>query len=448
MTIDLPESVQWILSKLNECGYKAHVVGGCVRDAIMGVEPHDWDICSSALPEETMKCFSGEHIVETGLQHGTITLMLDHEPYEITSYRVDGKYDDNRRPSSVTFTNDLVQDLARRDFTMNAIAYSPLTGIIDPFSGTGDISNKLIRCVGKASDRFNEDALRIMRALRFSSVLVFQIDDEASTAIMNHRELLKNIAIERVNTEFCNLLLGENVGAILNEYHDVIGTFIPEIKQMYGFSQNNPYHIYDVWKHTTKSIACADKSILVRLTMFFHDIAKPQCHSIGDDGVGHFYEHPKHSAEVATTVMERMKFDNKTIETVRELVFYHDAELHTSAKVARRWLNRLGNDRLRLLLKVKRADVLAQAEWCQADRLQQLDRFEMLVDDVLTAEDCFSLKDLAVNGKDIMRAGIPGGPEVGAILNELLTKVMDEELNNDRDILLSNIKKVRGKQQR
>lgn len=441
MRIKLPLEVAYILSQLEKYAYDAFIVGGCVRDTLMGNIPNDWDVCTSALPNQIIACFPSQHIIETGRKYGTLTLLLNNIPYEITTYRIDGEYTDNRRPERVTFTKRLDDDLARRDFTINAIAYSPKTGLVDPFGGVAAIEKKEIQCVGDARQRFAEDALRIMRAVRFASTLAFAIQADTSRAISENYYRLSAIAPERIQAEFCKLLLGNTASKVLLQYAAVIGHIIPEAKPMFGQKQNNPYHVYDVWEHTVQSIGAAAPNIYVRLALFFHDIAKPHCYTQDENGVGHFYKHASLSAEIAENAMKRLRFSNNTIAIVRKLVAFHDAEFQTNEKNAKKWLNKLGKEELFLLLQVKRADILAQAKWCQQERLEALATFTCLVEETLHTEQCFSLKNLAINGNDIVELGVPSGPRVGEILNTLLTMAIEGEIDNDREKMLAYIQK-------
>ena len=441
MTINIPSEVQFIINTLEESGYEAYVVGGCVRDAVLGVEPKDWDICTSALPQQTINCFEGQRIIETGLQHGTVTLLLNHTSFEITTFRVDGIYSDNRRPDKVDFVNDIKEDLLRRDFTINAMAYNPTVGLVDFFGGLNDINGKIIRCVGDADKRFQEDALRVMRALRFASVLYFSIDENTSQAIHRNKSLLKNIAVERIAVELNKLIIGRNVSDVLLQYHSVLTEFIPEIKNMVGFNQNNPYHHLDVWEHTVTSIAKATVNHVIRLSMLFHDIAKPLCYTEDERG-GHFYGHPKVCSDMAKEILQRLKYDNDTIDAVTQLVLYHDAEIHPRKKHIKRWLNKIGELRLRQLLEIKFADANAQSPEFNQKKIDLLNAVAPVINEIMKQQQCFSLKDLAINGKDIIAAGVSEGVKVGVILNHLMDMVIDEQVENDKSKLLDVVNKL------
>ena len=441
ITIKVPEEVQYIIGTLEENGYEAFIVGGCVRDAVLGKEPEDWDICTSALPEQTIKCFKEQHIIETGLKHGTVTIVVEHKPFEITTYRIDGSYSDNRHPDSVEFVNDLKEDLSRRDFTINAMAYNPDRGVVDFFDSISDIKDHVIRCVGDADKRFQEDALRIMRALRFAAVLGFDIEEKTSAAIFRNKELLKNIAAERISSEINKLIVGQNIGDLLLNYTSVIKTIIPEISEMIGFEQNNPYHYLDVWRHTIESVVNAPADKVLRLTMLFHDIAKPKCYTV-NDSVGHFYGHPQVSADMTKQILKRLKYDKDTVKTVTQLIFYHDTDIQPKRKHIRRWLNRIGEERFRRLIEVMKADVMAQSERSRMEKISELEKVIPVLDEIIKQQLCFSLRDLDVNGRDLIAAGVTEGAEIGKTLNRLLEMVIDELLENEKDKLIAAAKEL------
>lgn len=443
MTINLPRDVNFILNTLELNGYEAYVVGGCVRDSLLGREVHDYDICTSAMPYQTKECFYGYNIVETGIKHGTVTLVLTGGSYEITTYRVDGDYDDNRHPVNVQFTSYLKADLCRRDFTINALAYNNKLGLINQVGGMYDLSHKVITCVGDADKRFQEDALRILRALRFAAVLGFEIEESTYDAIHRNRELLKNVSAERINSELCKMLCGDYVESILLDFTDVFGVFLPEILPMVGFEQNNPHHCYDVYTHTVKSITNAPKDLIVRLTMLFHDIGKPESYTF-ENGVGHFYGHPLKSKLITSDIMRRLKFDNKTIQQIETLVLYHDYELLPSKGMVKKLLNNIGEENLRKLVNIRKADISAQTPVENDDRLVRACAMPDVIDEVLGAEQCFTLNKLVVNGYDLMSIGIPQGCEIGDLLKMALRKVIRDELPNDKEIILEYIKYIRS----
>lgn len=437
--IKLPEEAENIINRLDEFGYEAYVVGGCVRDSILGRTPNDWDICTSALPDKVMEIFADYEVIPTGLKHGTVAIVINHTPYECTTFRIDGNYSDSRRPDSVEFTTDIIQDLSRRDFTINAMAYNPKTGLVDPFGGTQDIMIKAIRCVGNADDRFNEDALRVMRAIRFASVYGFMIEEDTSRAIHRNVELLNNIAVERINVELCKLLCGRGVLDILLDYSDVISTIIPEIKPCIGFNQNNRYHQYTIYDHIAHAVSnYTGQDLIVKVALLLHDIGKPLCYTEDENG-GHFYGHGQPSRDIAEVIVKRLKFDNYTQKNVIELVLYHDSVIEPTVKVVKRWLNKIGEEQLFRLLDIRMADILAHAEGTQTSRIERCASVRRIAEDIIASEQCFKLKDLAVNGNDLMTAGVPKGKEIGSTLNWLLDMVINGEVNNEKEELLSLI---------
>lgn len=428
-------SAKKVLDILEQNGYEAYVVGGCVRDCIMGQTPHDWDVCTSALPQQVAKCFAHCHVVGTGLQHGTLLVVVNNTPIEITTYRVDGQYVDNRRPESVTFVRSLREDLARRDFTINAMAYNPKTGLVDYFDGVRDIENKRLRSVGCPDKRFGEDALRLLRALRFASQFEFGMAPELAASIHKNKVLLKHIAAERIQIELCGILTGLGVKDILLEYPDVLGVFIPEILPMIGFAQHNYHHCYTVWEHTATAVASAAQNRTVRLAALLHDIGKPLCYHMDEKGIGHFYGHAAIGENLARTILQRLKFNCATTVAVTELVHYHDADI--TEKNAVKWLNRLGEERLLQLLQLKTADCTAQAPVYQPQRIAALQTIKAKVAELLEQQQCFALKDLAVNGKDLIAAGLQPGREMGIVLEALLNQVMEGNLDNNKDELIA-----------
>lgn len=435
--INIPSDANEIIHTLQNHGHSAYVVGGCVRDSILGRIPHDWDICTSATPNEMLEIFKDRRVIETGLQHGTITVVVNGEPYEVTTYRIDGTYSDNRRPDSVTFTDKLVEDLRRRDFTINAMAYNEEEGLIDPFDGLKDIEWKKISCVGSAKDRFGEDALRILRAIRFASQLEFVMMPETLYEINQQYKNLENISFERINSEFCKIASSSDFCVQMVLFQDVFALFIPELKAMFDFPQNNPYHDYDVYGHTIHAVEhCESDDLTVRLAVFFHDIGKPHSYQDGEDGVRHFKGHGKVSAEITGNIMKRLRFDNETRNNVVELVYYHDATFEVGKKYVKRWLNKIGEEQFRRLLEVRKADILGQKPNFEQSRIDKVDNIEKILEEVLQEDECFSLKDLAVNGKDLMDIGYKSGRQLGAALQGLLDCVIGEEVNNNKEELL------------
>lgn len=436
--IAVPAPVHYIIQELEKYGHEAYMVGGCVRDGVLGRQPHDYDICTSATPDEILKAFPNEEIIPTGLQHGTVTILINKEPFEVTTYRIDGDYSDNRRPDNVTFTKNLVEDLRRRDFTINAMAYNPKTGLIDLFNGMEDIKYKRIRCVGSAEDRFNEDALRILRAIRFEAQLGFAGLPETMFEIERQYERLKNISIERINSEFCKIVASQQFCVELVLYPNVFSLFIPELKDLIGFQQNNPYHAYDVFNHTVYAIEkCESDDLVVRLAVFFHDFGKPHSYQDGEDGIRHFKGHGKVSAEITDSIMKRLRFDNETRNNVVELVYYHDATFEVGNKYVKRWLNKIGEKQFRRLLEVRESDIKGQKPDYEESRIEKVNNIENILEEILQEQECFSLKGLAVNGNDVKKTmNLKEGKNVGYWLNEILKRVIDGELKNNRDDLI------------
>ena len=433
--INIPAGAQAVIHLLESAGFEAYVVGGCVRDSLLGLAPHDWDICTSAKPDEVLASCSmhGIKTIETGIKHGTVTICLPEFDgmYEVTTYRIDGKYSDNRHPDTVAFTTSIQDDLSRRDFTINAMAYNAHTGLVDPFHGEKDLRRHQIPCVGNPVDRFHEDALRIMRALRFSSVYGFTIEEDTAKAIHQFAPYLQNIAAERIQVELCKLLLGKSVLEILLDYSDVMAVIIPEIAPCIGFQQNNPYHEYTVYDHIAHAVANdTGDDISVKIALLLHDIGKPQCYSEDERG-GHFHGHSVPSHDIADHVMQRLRFDNKTKEDVLTLVLYHDSEIAPTHKTVRRWLSKIGESNFRKLLAIKLADIKAHTKSTQQPRINKCLALHSILDDVIAQGQCFSMKDLAIGGKDIISLGVPEGKLIGDILHHILDKVISGDLPNE-----------------
>lgn len=439
--IRLPTGAEQILNKLDENGYAAYVVGGCVRDSLLGIKPKDWDICTSATPSQIKEVFTDSKTIDTGIKHGTITVVIDDEHYEITTFRIDGEYSDCRRPDSVEFVSDIEQDLARRDFTINALAYRP-GFLLDLNGGANHLKSKKITCVGNPDDRFNEDALRIMRALRFASVYGFEIDSNTSEAIHRNAHPLNKIAVERINTELCKLLRGKGVLQILLDYSDVFSVVLPEIKPCIGFDQNNKYHCFTVYEHIAHAVAnYPGADISVKLALLLHDIGKPTCYSEDENG-GHFYGHGVPSADIAEQALKRLRFDSVTQQEVTELVLYHDSIIEPTSKTIRRWLNKVGEKQFARLLDIRKADILAHTEGTQQERIDKCTRINEVFSNILAEDQCFSLKKLNLRGRDLIEIGLPEGEKIGEILRVVLNKVIEGELENERDILVQYVREV------
>lgn len=437
MNLPLSPGAAKALALLQAAGYEAWIVGGCVRDALLGLPPKDYDLTTSALPEETQRIFAAYPRIETGLRHGTVTVLLEGEPLEITTYRVDGVYSDARHPDGVTFTRSLRQDAARRDFTINAMAYAPGQGLQDFFGGQADLAQGTIRAVGRAETRFHEDALRILRALRFASVLDFTLEAETHQAALACAPLLAAISPERVFSELGKLLCGKAAGRVLRTYPQVLGAVVPEILPMVGFDQRNAHHCYDVWTHTAVAVDHVPPELPLRLAMLFHDIGKPDTFSLGEDGQGHFYGHARRSVEQAEAILTRLRAPRQVRETVLLLVRYHDAVLEESPQRVRRWLHKLGPDRFFDLLAIQRGDAAGLAP-ADCTRLEGFQRLEILAREVLSQAPCLTVRDLAVGGEDLLALGYRG-PAIGRALRALLDQVLSETVSNEKNTLLQRL---------
>lgn len=440
MAVYVPKAAQKIIDILENNGFEAYLVGGCVRDSLLGLQPDDYDICTRALPNQILECFKDYKVIETGIKHGTVTVIIDHKPFEVTTFRTDGEYSDSRRPDSVIFVNNLKEDLARRDFTINAMAFNNRIGVVDCFGGRKDLDSKIVRCVGVAKSRFKEDALRILRAIRFCSTLGFDLAEDTLTAAVELKSTLGMIANERIAVELNKLFLGKGVASVLLNYHEILAAIIPDISQMVGFAQNNPWHHLDVWMHTVQTISSATPDLIVRLTLLFHDMGKPNCYTVDDLGIGHFKGHQKESMDIAHKYLKQLRYDNKTISQVTRLVLHHDDDIIANEKCIKRWLNRLGEEDFRRLLAVKRADRMGQNPQKLRDSLIQLDKISEILDKVIRDGMCFKLSDLNINGRDLIEIGFKQGKDIGACLNEILNLVIENKLPNDRNILLGYAK--------
>lgn len=433
--MNLPLEVKTAIDILEAANFKAYCVGGCVRDSLMNIAPHDYDLTTNATPEEILNAFNEYKCLTVGIKHGTVTVIIENTQLEITTFRIDGEYKDNRRPENVIFSSSLKDDTKRRDFTVNAIAYSPNEGYIDHHNGINDIENKIIRCVGEPSKRFNEDGLRILRALRFASCLGFKIDTETAKAIHNQKHLLNNIAKERIFTEFTKLICGKNAKDILFEFKDVIEVFIPEISKMFGFEQNNIHHCYDVYMHTLVSLESIESEPLLRWVMLLHDTGKPHTYSEDDKG-GHFHGHYKISAEIAETVLKRLKASNEFTDKVSLLVYRHDTLTPETEKSVKRLLMKIGYENAKLLFKINRADAKAQAKFQIEERLERINRIEAIADSINSKNECYTKSDMDISGKDLILVGIPQGKVIGNILEQLLLEVVDKTVENKKEALI------------
>ena len=440
----IPEKALKIFELLEKSGYECFLVGGCVRDMLMGIEPHDIDITTNATPDEVKAVFADFHTLDIGIKHGTVTVMNDGEPIEITTYRKESTYSDGRHPDAVTFSKNINDDLSRRDFTSNAIAYSPSVGIVDPFGGINDIENKILRCVGNPIERFEEDSLRILRGLRFASVLGFSIDKATEEAMYSCRELISIVSPERIFTEISKLICGKNAGEIISRYSDILAVALPEIKYMKGFEQHNFHHIYDVLNHTAKVVDSVYPAVDLRFAALFHDCGKPDCFSIDENGVGHFYSHASISGHKAEEALTRLRCDNATKDKVVKLVKIHDTPIEPDSKTVKKKLQKYGEDIFFDLIKLQRADNMGLSpEFLY--RQETYDKLEEIARQVIEENQCFSLKDLAVGGRDMISLGLKG-KDIGTTLDELLKAVIEEKCGNDKESLMlyyhKNVKSV------
>ncbi len=441
--IKMPENANRIIKRLQKEGYEAYIVGGCVRDAILNKEPDDWDITTSARPEQVKALF--RKTFDTGIQHGTITVMMPNaesgklEGYEVTTYRVDGKYEDHRRPTSVTFTASLLEDMKRRDFTINAMAYNEEEGIVDHFDGMGDLERHVIRCVGKAQERFDEDALRILRAVRFAAQLDFTIEEQTRLAIERQAELLNDISAERIQVELTKLLLSRHPERLRTAYElGVTAVVLPEFDRMMQTEQNNIHHMYSVGEHTLRVIEQVPAQKALRWAALLHDVAKPVTKTTDEKG-DHFYGHNEAGVELARQILTRLKFDNATIDCVKRLVYWHDYAMGASIKLRtfRRGLSKMGADLFEDYICLKRADILGQSTYMRQEKLDRLDVLRDYYTQIIEENQCLSLKDLAVTGKDLItELGMQPGKEIGTTLHTLLDRVLDDPSLNERNVLL------------
>lgn len=442
-TILLPEKVKYIIDVIQSAGFEAYAVGGCIRDSILARKPDDWDITTSAKPEEIKALF--KRTIDTGIQHGTVTVMLEKEGFEVTTYRVDGQYEDGRHPKEVSFTASLTEDLKRRDFTINAMAYNERDGLVDIFGGMEDLEKGVIRCVGNPIERFGEDALRMMRAVRFSAQLGYTIEENTKRAIKELTPTLHLISAERILVELTKLLLSPNPDYLRIAYDiGITNVFFPEWSRAMETPQNHPHHCYSVGEHILHSLMEVPPDKVLRFAMLFHDIAKPMTIEIDDKGVTHFYGHAKVGEEMSCTILKRFRMDNDTINKVSRLVLYHDYinSVTPNKKIVRRAVNKIGADLFPFLFQVSRADILAQSNYMRKEKLDNLKAWEDCYQEIVQAGECISLKDLAVNGKDLINAGLKPGKELGSILNSLLSEVLENPEKNTRDYLLSRALKT------
>lgn len=439
MYLKIPEKVKKIINILEENGKEAYAVGGCVRDSVLGRIPNDWDITTSATPREIKKIF--KRTVDTGIAHGTVTVLMEGEGFEVTTYRVDGEYEDSRHPKEVTFTASLQEDLKRRDFTINAMAYNPKEGIVDYFCGIDDLEGKMVRCVGNPVDRFTEDALRILRAVRFSAQLGFSIEENTKNALRTMAPNLKHISAERIQAELVKLLISENPGHLRIAYETgITREILPEFDLCMETEQNTPHHFLSVGEHILLSLKNIRADKVLRFTMLLHDIGKPVVKKTDGNGRDHFKMHGPQSEKMAEEILRRLKMDNDTIKKVKRLIRWHDFRPIPEMAQVRRAVNQIGEDLFPLYLEVQKADLYAQSTYKRSNKEQRLKGVKECYENILENKECVSLKTLAVTGDDLIHAGYKPGKQIGAILNNLLEKVLDDPKLNNKEILLSIVK--------
>ncbi len=437
MQFQLPKPVLYILNQFQNSGYAAYVVGGCVRDTLCGKTPSDWDITTAARPEETMALFA--RTVPTGLKHGTVTVLIDDEPFEVTTFRLDGVYENHRSPETVSFTDDITADLSRRDFTMNAMAYHPKVGLVDPFGGQTDVNARLIRCVGDPEKRFDEDALRMLRAVRFSAQTGFKIDTNILSALHKLAGLIDSVSAERIRDELVKILISDRPEAVLSLYETgLLAHILPELDRCFTTEQHIKYHCYDVGRHSLEVLRHTPATVSLRLAALLHDIGKPDKLTIDIDGVTHFHGHDLRSSELAEAILTRLRFDNETKDTVLQLIRWHDREIVETKAAVRRAMNKLGYSLFADLLLLKRADSYGQNPVFLEARQKQYDHIEALYREILADGDALSLSDLAINGRDIMQLGYRG-KAVGEALNSAMSHVLEYPDQNQKEQLLKFI---------
>lgn len=445
LKIKMPKQAKKIIDTLEQSGYEAYIVGGCVRDAVLGRQPMDWDITTSASPLEIKEIFS--YTIDTGIEHGTVTVMMDHQPFEVTTYRIDGKYEDHRRPNEVQFTKCLKEDLLRRDFTINAMAYNDRKGLVDMYHGMEDLEKKMIRCVGVAKERFDEDALRILRALRFQAQLGFEIEQKTQEAIREQAKFLQNISAERIQVELDKLLVSDHPEVLVNAYRlGVTKIILPEFDKMMETPQNNPHHKYNVGIHTIESMKNIEADHILRWTMLLHDSGKPEVRVEGKDK-DHFKMHPVVGERIARKVLRRLKFDNHTLRQVSKLVLWHDRrfgnthEIHK--KMVRRWASELGPELFEKLMQIQKADIEAQSDYQREQKEFILTETKKFFEEIIEEKECLSIGDLAVDGSDLIKAGMAQGKELGNMLSWLLEKVLENPSLNTKDTLMRLVEEKR-----
>ena len=436
--MQLPDYVKSCLDSLEEAGFAAYCVGGCVRDHCLGLAPWDYDICTSALPEQTEAVFAHRRLVLAGKKHGTVGVITEQGVVEITTFRREGAYLDNRHPDWVEFVPQVEADLARRDFTVNAMAYSPRRGFADPFGGRHDLEKGILRCVGEPEERFREDSLRILRGLRFAARFRLEIQEKTLDAMYTQAHLMENLARERVFEELCKLLIKVSAEELVR-YAPILAAVIPELEPMIGFDQRSPHHAYDLITHTAHVTAKMPEDLPLRWAGLLHDIGKVPTFTQDETGRGHFKGHAPRGAEMADAVLRRLKAPTALREQVVILITQHMTKVPEDKKVLRRWLGKYGWDTMEALLCLQEADMGSKGVDEPRD-FDQFARLRALLSQIREENDCLSVRDLAVNGHDLMNLGITG-KDVGRTLNALLEQVLDERLPNEREALLGAVKR-------
>lgn len=443
MVLAIPSKVEFIIKKLEEHGYEAYAVGGCVRDSILERTPNDWDITTSALPEQVKELF--HRTIDTGLQHGTVTVMLEKEGFEVTTYRVDGEYEDGRHPKEVTFTVSLEEDLKRRDFTINAMAYNPSEGIVDLFHGIEDLKNKIVRCVGNPIERFTEDALRILRAVRFSAQLGFEIEEKTTEALHVLAPNLKYVSAERIQVEMIKMLVSPHPDYLKKAYDaGITREFFPEWDVCMETAQNTPHHNGTVGEHILRTLTNIRADKVLRLTMLLHDVGKPVMKTTDENGRDHFKGHAEAGEKISVEIMRRWKLDNDTIHKVSHLIKWHGYRPPAEIKAVRRALNKIGKEFFPLYMEVQMADMMSKSNYKLEEKLERIKGVDVCYREIIEKEQCVSLKELAITGKDLISYGIQPGKQIGNILEGLLELVLEEPEMNRKDILLEKVKEFRG----
>lgn len=433
--ISIPNELRFIFDRFISNNFECYAVGGCVRDSLLGAVPDDWDFTTNASPDEIINCFKDFKLVTIGKNYGTIGIINNDKVYEITTFRTDGDYKDQRHPDSVSFSGKISDDLKRRDFTVNSMAFNEIEGLIDPFGGQEDLKNKIIRCTGDPNKRFEEDAIRIIRALRFSSKLGFTIEDNTHNALKYYKDNLLQVHPQRLKKEFSGLILGKDASVVLREYSDILSVIIPEIGNMISFKQNNPHHIYDVWEHTLKAFELTPEEEELKLAVLFHDIGKPNSKTTDSKNIDHFKGHQTVSALIADKTLKRFGFSSDTVLKVTKLIQYHDERFKQGDIDIKNVLGVLGADLFRKLLCIQRCDILAQSPYRREEKLSRLSDVKTRFEEILRNNECYSMSQLSVNGEDLKNIGF-SGKEIGITLNKLLQSVISGKCKNEKDSLI------------